>query len=58
LITGINECIASKTAFVLNELDVGWILEWAERSMNPTRFGSRATFSHEQDLVRKLEALA
>lgn len=54
----VRKCIKDKIAWEISELDVGWILEWAEKSVNPLHGASRLPFGHEADLIDKLNLLA
>lgn len=53
----IRKALHAKVAWEITELDVGWLLEWAERSTDPSRSGSQTVFGHEADLIDKLSLL-
>lgn len=53
----IHKALKEKVAWEISELEVGWILEWAEKCVNPTHGSSRLPFGHEADLIDKLNLL-
>jgi len=50
----LREALQAKREFSLSELDTGWVQEWAERSVNPTRMGNRALLEAEKTLLDRL----
>lgn len=53
----VKKALKDKVSWEISELDVGWILEWAEKSTNPTHGASRLLFGHESDLIDKLNLM-
>lgn len=53
----IHKALKEKRSWEVSELDVGWLLEWSEKSVNPTHGPTRLPFGHEADLIDKLNLL-
>ena len=58
IMDGIVAARSAGTEFTITELDVEWILDWAERAFNPSHTGGKVVFSPEQALVERLERLS